>query len=286
MGVRKRYVDVDIDGAPGQMHVMEAGEGAPFVLLHWFPLSGRMYEAELPVLAELGWRAIAPDIIGHGRSDPRAPGWTVERHAGAVCAALAELGVQAPVILGGHMTSQIAVEAASRAETGARAVVLDGGPFVEEAALQAIFEKMSRVQGGLIPQDDDSHRDFLWARAVNTYEIFSPGFEVAAETLPLVYRLISDFLATHLASGQEVVADTPPGYPMAEKMAGLTAPGVLVTSESEPLRTSFEPMCEAYGGQTARHIFPGGHPLHDPGRVGEFARAIDAKLGELGVASS
>ena len=55
---------------PGaMMSYREFGEGAPVVLLHAFPLDGRMFEPQAEALAG---RLITPDFPGFGRS-PRAP---------------------------------------------------------------------------------------------------------------------------------------------------------------------------------------------------------------------
>ena len=49
--------------------VDEAGEGdAVALLLHGFPESRRSWRAQLPALAEWGWRAVAPDLRGYGGS--------------------------------------------------------------------------------------------------------------------------------------------------------------------------------------------------------------------------
>jgi pimeloyl-ACP methyl ester carboxylesterase len=52
----------------------EAGDGdAVALLLHGFPESRRSWRAQLPLLAGLGWRAVAPDMRGYGGSSrPRA----------------------------------------------------------------------------------------------------------------------------------------------------------------------------------------------------------------------
>jgi len=65
---RSRFVEV----APGQrVHVMEAGEGAPLVLIHGSGPSALLF---LPLLARLeGVRAIAVDRPGFGLSDPAEP---------------------------------------------------------------------------------------------------------------------------------------------------------------------------------------------------------------------
>jgi pimeloyl-ACP methyl ester carboxylesterase len=49
--------------------VDEAGEGDSVALfLHGFPESRRSWRAQLPLLADLGWRAVAPDLRGYGGS--------------------------------------------------------------------------------------------------------------------------------------------------------------------------------------------------------------------------
>jgi len=49
--------------------VDEAGEGdAVALFLHGFPESRRSWRAQLPLLADLGWRAVAPDLRGYGQS--------------------------------------------------------------------------------------------------------------------------------------------------------------------------------------------------------------------------
>ena len=49
--------------------VDEAGEGdSVALLLHGFPESRRCWRHQLPALAALGWRAVAPDLRGYGQS--------------------------------------------------------------------------------------------------------------------------------------------------------------------------------------------------------------------------
>jgi len=45
------------------------GDGEPVVLLHGEPTWSYLYRAVIPVLAGAGLRAIAPDLVGFGRSD-------------------------------------------------------------------------------------------------------------------------------------------------------------------------------------------------------------------------
>ncbi|HVC88329.1 MAG TPA: alpha/beta hydrolase [Gaiellaceae bacterium] len=52
-----------------RFHVAEQGDGPPVLLLHGFPDTGDVWRRQLPVLANAGLRAIAPDLRGRGRSE-------------------------------------------------------------------------------------------------------------------------------------------------------------------------------------------------------------------------
>lgn len=66
------YVDVpDPDGGTLRMAYVAAGpaDGPVVLLLHGEPSWSFLYRTMLPVLADAGLRAIAPDLVGFGRSD-------------------------------------------------------------------------------------------------------------------------------------------------------------------------------------------------------------------------
>jgi haloalkane dehalogenase len=70
-----RYAEVrDGDGGVLRMAYVEAGpaEGPVVLLLHGEPSWSFLYRTMLPVLADAGLRAIAPDLVGFGRSDKPA----------------------------------------------------------------------------------------------------------------------------------------------------------------------------------------------------------------------
>ena len=51
------------------MHIAEAGEGRPVIMVHGFPGLWYSFRHQLPALAAAGYRAIAIDQRGYGRSD-------------------------------------------------------------------------------------------------------------------------------------------------------------------------------------------------------------------------
>jgi haloalkane dehalogenase len=76
-------------------HVDE-GDGPPVVMLHGQPTWGYLFRKLIPPLAGAGFRCIAPDLPGFGRSDkPLDQGWyTVARHVAALGSLLEELDLR------------------------------------------------------------------------------------------------------------------------------------------------------------------------------------------------
>jgi pimeloyl-ACP methyl ester carboxylesterase len=274
--LKRRYVET----GDGQLHLTEMGEGRPVVLMHWTPLAAPQFEWEMAPLAALGYRAIAVDCMGFGRSDrrPNDEPWAIERHAQAVSMALKAVGAHGAHLSGGHFSTPIAVELGLDESLQAAAVSIDGGGLMPPEAITAILAKARRLAGpGL--QDDGSHRSFLFDQAVNTYEIFAPGWKLTPKTLPMVYRFIECYLATGMPSDN---GSTYP-YDIAGKLGALRLPLLVLTSETEPLKPSFEPLRAAAPSDRDAHIFPGDHPLHDPDRAGEYAQTIHAFLKRRGL---
>src|ERR1700730_5481352 len=52
----------------GRTHLVEQGEGPLVLLLHGFPESWYSWRHQLPALAAAGYRAVAIDVRGYGRS--------------------------------------------------------------------------------------------------------------------------------------------------------------------------------------------------------------------------
>src|SRR4051812_33213980 len=56
-----------------RIHCVEAGVGPLVLLVHGFPESWYSWRHQLPALAEAGYRAVAIDVRGYGRSSAPAP---------------------------------------------------------------------------------------------------------------------------------------------------------------------------------------------------------------------
>jgi haloalkane dehalogenase len=80
------YCQVAGPGESLRMHYVDEGpaDASPVLLLHGEPTWSYLYRKMIPVFAAAGYRAIAPDHIGFGRSDKLADigDYTYERHIG------------------------------------------------------------------------------------------------------------------------------------------------------------------------------------------------------------
>ncbi len=93
------------------------------VLLHAFPLSGRMWEAQL-ALAGLGWHVIAPNVRGVDGQDADPPANTIDDYAADIIDLLDGLHLEDAVIGGLSMGGYVAFALLRHAPSYIRALVL------------------------------------------------------------------------------------------------------------------------------------------------------------------
>lgn len=103
MTISERSIEVG-----GTRHAfLEAGAGWPVILLHGFPLNADMWRPQLESVPD-GWRFIAPDLRGFGRSADPGKGMTMEDHAGDVLSLMDGLELEDAVIGGLSMGGYLA----------------------------------------------------------------------------------------------------------------------------------------------------------------------------------
>jgi haloalkane dehalogenase len=112
-------------------HVDE-GTGPPALFLHGEPTWSFLWREVIPPVRDAGYRCIAPDLPGFGRSDkPTDVDWyTYDRHTAAVGALLDDLALNDVTLVvhdwGGPIGLRVAV---ARPEQVSRLVILDSGIF-------------------------------------------------------------------------------------------------------------------------------------------------------------
>jgi haloalkane dehalogenase len=111
---------------------IDEGKGPPVVFIHGEPTWSFLWRKVIPVIRDAGYRCIAPDLPGFGRSDkPIDVEWyTYDRHTESVARLFAELKLRDATIVvhdwGGPIGLRVAVE--NPALVG-RMVILDTGVF-------------------------------------------------------------------------------------------------------------------------------------------------------------
>jgi pimeloyl-ACP methyl ester carboxylesterase len=89
------------------LQFVDGGKGEPVVLLHGFPLDGRMWDPQVRELGR-GARVIVPDLPGFGRS-AALPAASLDQMADDVAALLDTLGVERATVVGLSMGGYIAL---------------------------------------------------------------------------------------------------------------------------------------------------------------------------------
>jgi len=120
-----------------KLHIAEAGQGPPVVLLHGFPELWYSWRHQLPALAEAGYHAIAPDVRGYGGSDAPQPieAYNMRSMTADVVGLLDALGERSAVVVGHDWGSPIAWSCALLYPDRFSAVVAMSVPYLPRGPL-------------------------------------------------------------------------------------------------------------------------------------------------------
>lgn len=92
------------------MRIAEMGKGPLVLFLHGFPESWYSWRHQLPAVAKTGYRAVAPDLRGYGKSDkpPAVEDYDIRHLAADAVGVLDALGEKTAVLVGHDWGSIIA----------------------------------------------------------------------------------------------------------------------------------------------------------------------------------
>ena len=183
-----------------RMHYVDEGAGAPVLLVHGEPTWSFLWRRIVPQLVASGRRAIAPDLLGFGRSDkPAEAGWySYDRHVAALTRLVLELDLHGLTLVvhdwGGPIGLRVAVENEERVD---RLVILDTG-----------------ISAGQAPSE-------TWLRFRDAVRHVGGALDIG--------RLVAAGTARGLADDVRAAYDAP--FPTAESKAGALAFPELVPTE-------------------------------------------------------
>ena len=98
------YVDVGTENSGAiELYYEDHGSGPPVVLIHGYPLSGRAWDKQVPVLLDMGRRVITYDRRGFGKSSQPTTGYDYDVFAADLHALMEKLDLREAVIVGHSM---------------------------------------------------------------------------------------------------------------------------------------------------------------------------------------
>jgi len=103
---RKEFIKVE---ANVRLHVTDAGEGKPIVLIPGWPLSDEMYEYQYNDLVKKNFRVIGITLRGFGKSDKPYGAYDYDVHASDIKTVLKKLDIKDAVLGGFSMGGAIAI---------------------------------------------------------------------------------------------------------------------------------------------------------------------------------
>jgi len=103
---RAEYIEVEPNV---RLHITDAGEGRPIVLIHGWPLSDEMYEYQYNVLINNNFRVIGITLRGFGKSDKPYGAYDYDKHVSDIKKVLSKLDIKDAVLCGCSMGGSIAI---------------------------------------------------------------------------------------------------------------------------------------------------------------------------------
>ena len=255
---------------PATLHYRQAGSGERVLLLfHAFPLHSGMWDAQLAAFAAEGWRVIAPDARGFGKSSVAPDVLGMDVIADDAAAVLDSLQVTRAVIgglsMGGYAAFELwrrrkdLVRALLLADTKAAADTADGAAARESFAKKAVTKGAAWVAAELAPKLQRPER-------------------LASVDLAL-HSMIAGTLPAAIAAGSRGLARRADKTPT---LATIDVPARIVVGSADALTppADAKSMSSAIRGSTLVEIPNAGHlaNLEDPDA---FAAAVIPWLREL-----
>jgi len=113
--IRAEYIKVESNV---HLHITDAGEGRPIVLIHGWPLSDEMFEYQYSELINNNFRVIGITLRGFGKSDKPYGSYNYDVYAADIKKVLNKLDIKDAVLGGFSMGGAIAIRYVSSVDKG------------------------------------------------------------------------------------------------------------------------------------------------------------------------
>ncbi|MFE4832174.1 alpha/beta fold hydrolase [Streptomyces sp. NPDC056672] len=214
----------------GRIHLVEQGTGPLVLLVHGFPESWYSWRRQLPAIAAAGFRAVAIDVRGYGRSSKpmEVEAYRMLDHIEDNVAVVRALGEETAVIVGHDWGSAIAANSALLRPEIFTAVGLLSVPYAPRNGFRPT-DAFSRIGG-----DEEFYVSYFQR----------PG-RAEAEIEPDVRAWLAGFYAglsadTMPAAGEDSLFFVPRGAKLSDRFAGDTLPSWLGEADLDFYAGEFE----------------------------------------------
>ena len=230
--LHKRYVET----SRGLIHLQESGQGQPaLVLVTLTSFSAPLLDHVLPALADLGWHALALDIMGYGRSDKRDTHWLVEDFADNILEAIAACGVDPVGLACGHFSSWMGIEIAGRRIHGVAALPSLRGLSIDGTPRFTPEQRAERLAAGApaptLWDEQGSHAQWYWDKVWRIIHKIDPTR--ALDPIP-TERFRNAVMALMEASVYEPnTALAATSYPLEQKLPLIDLPTLVMCSDTD-----------------------------------------------------
>ena len=249
---------VDVDGLG--LHAEVAGSGPPLVLLHGFTGSAGTWSGLTAALAA-DYTVIAPDLIGHGRSD--APEdvdrYRMPRAVDDLVALVRQLGHGRAAWLGYSLGGRTALQLVVQHPEAVEALILEGAsPGIADGDERAARVASDEAMAERIERDGVEAFVDTWERV----PLFATQLSLPAETRAAIRATRTANTATGLANslrGMGAGAQDP----LLDRVAGITVPTLLIAGELDTKYVEIaRDMARTMPDATMHLIEGAGHAAH------------------------
>ena len=243
----------DSAGTPAdavQLHIEDTGgDGRPVVLIHGWPLSAQAWEPQVSALQTAGFRVVAYDRRGFGRSDKPASDYSYDTLADDLARVLDERDLQDVTLVGFSMGGgEVARYIGRYGESRLHSVVFAAAvpPYLMQSA--------DNPDGPLTPEKAQEMKAGLESDRGAFFEQFTSNFFSAGGALKVTEQQRSDAVALCHQSAQHAALacmDSFGGTDFREDLKKITVPTLVIHGDADaivPIEGS---------GQRTHHAVPG-----------------------------
>jgi len=268
------YVHVDDgEGSTLRMHYVDEGQGEAILCLHGQPTWSYLYRKMIPIMAQAGYRVIAPDLIGFGKSDkPTAQdSYSYSRHVQWVKGLIDALDLTAVTLVAQDWGGAIGLRlVAENPDRFARVVVANTGlgdaadvpdemaPRLNELLAQTPVLPMMEMAAKMMGPEEDRPPFMYWMKHSQASPDFDPAVVVRGSlkhcTDEEYAAWAAPFPSEEYMAGARVFPSLAPIIPDNPEIAANRAAWSVLSNFEKPFLTAFSDGDPATRGGEKRFI--------------------------------